>query len=462
MIFTEARFFAFFALVFCIYWSLTSNTARKIWLLGCSIAFYAAWDWRFLGLVLLTITQTYAATLLLARSDHAATRRLILVLSTGLALLVLSYFKYYNFFIDSISSILTIDLPTRTIILPVGISFYTFHALSYLIDTYRRKIVPSRNIVDVSLYVLFFPQLVAGPIVRATDLLPQMQEARRFETVGAKYFLSVFLIGYFKKAVISDGLAPSVDAFFANPAAFGRDDAVMASFFYSVQIYCDFSGYTDMAIAVAGLLGYRLKPNFAHPYLASNLIEFWRRWHISLSSWLRDYLYFSLGGNRDRIFMQVRNVFITMLLGGLWHGASWTFVVWGAVHGAGLALCHAIHYFVGGTSRRDGRYFLSGNILTFVYVSAAWTLFRSPDGATAIVVFGRFAVSAEPRLMTWGVFLLLAAALGLAHALTYNVNVPQVMARLNNNVFAGLYGAAIAVILPLISLEVVPFIYFQF
>jgi alginate O-acetyltransferase complex protein AlgI len=251
MIFTEARFFVFFGIAFFVYWALKPNAARKIWLLGCSIVFYAAWNWRFLGLVLVTIVQTYIATLLLARTDRSAPRRAILATSASLALLTLGYFKYYNFFIDSLSAIIPLGAFAKSIILPVGISFYTFHALSYLIDTYRRKIDPTKNIIDVSLYVLFFPQLVAGPIVRATDLLPQMQHARSFEVASARYFIGIFLIGYFKKAVISDGLAPLVDVFFANPGGFGAGDMLTAVFFYTVQIYCDFSGYTDMAIAIA-------------------------------------------------------------------------------------------------------------------------------------------------------------------------------------------------------------------
>jgi alginate O-acetyltransferase complex protein AlgI len=462
MIFTEARFFVFFGIAFFVYWALKPNAARKIWLLGCSIVFYAAWDWRFLGLVLVTIVQTYIATLLLAGTDRSGPRRAILATSASLALLTLGYFKYYNFFIDSLSAIIPLGAFAKSIILPVGISFYTFHALSYLIDTYRRKIDPTKNIIDVSLYVLFFPQLVAGPIVRATDLLLQMQHARSFEVASARYFIGIFLIGYFKKAVISDGLAPLVDVFFANPGGFGAGDMLTAVFFYTVQIYCDFSGYTDMAIAIAGLLGYRLKPNFNHPYLASNLIEFWRRWHISLSSWLRDYVYVSLGGNRGGYFFQIRNIVITMLLGGLWHGASWTFVVWGAVHAFGLAVCHTVLYFRSEPRRQITKYSLAGNMLTFLFVSAAWVLFRSPDFATAMAIFGRLAIPGLPTLMAWWLLVPFVAFLTFAHVTAYRYDLAAMLAKQNNETFALSVGAAVAIIIPLISLDVVPFIYFQF
>lgn len=461
MLFTEPRFFAFFAIVFGVYWAIRPNTARKAWLLACSIVFYAGWDWRFLGLVLLTIVVTYTATLLLTRTEEVGRRRAILAASVGFALLMLGYFKYYNFFVDSISTIVPLDLATRSIILPVGISFYTFHGMSYLIDTYRRRIVPTKSFLDVSLYILFFPQLVAGPIVRATDLLPQMREARSIEGETAKYFIATFIIGFFKKAVISDGLAPVVDAFFASPDRYGGGDAIVAVFSYAVQIYCDFSGYTDMAIATAGLLGYRLKPNFNHPYLSSNLIDFWRRWHISLSSWLRDYVYISLGGNRGGYLFQIRNIVVTMLLGGLWHGASWTFVVWGAVHAIGLALCHTVNS-VRGAKADAGSHSIIGNALTFTFVAAAWILFRSPNFATAMAVFGRFAVPTLPTLMAWYLFLPLAGFLGVAHTASYHFDPRTLMARLNNNLFAISVGVAIAAIPPLMSTDVVPFIYFQF
>ncbi len=308
MIFTDWKFFIFFGCAFTVYWIIKSNMLRKFWLLACSVVFYASWDWRFLSLIFFVIANTYAVTLLVAAINDPKWRHGILVAGISISLGVLGIFKYYNFFIDSLSAWMDIPVRIQNIILPIGISFYTFHSLSYMIDTYRRKIVPTTNLADVALYILFFPQLVAGPIVRATDLLPQMRTARSIGNVQYKFFLLMFLVGYFKKAVISDNLSPFVDAFYVNVGSYGAADAVIASLYYGVQIYCDFFGYTDMAIATAGVLGYQLKPNFYFPYLARNVIEFWHRWHISLSLFLRDYLYIPLGGNRGDFLFQGRNV----------------------------------------------------------------------------------------------------------------------------------------------------------
>src|SRR5215469_9371888 len=391
MIFTDWKFFLFFFVAFAVHWSLHGNLLRKLWLLACSVVFYASWDWRFLGLIVLVIGNTYTTTLLIYFTKPEVGRRKILAIGVSVSLAVLGLFKYYNFFAASLSRIVPLDFTIVSIVLPVGISFYTFHSLSYMIDTYRRAITPTRNLVDVALYILFFPQLVAGPIVRATDLLPQMRETRSFSAVNFKYFLALFLVGYFKKAVVSDNLSVMVDKFFAAPADYGGGDAMLAVLAYATQIYCDFSGYTDMAIAVAGMLGYHLKLNFNHPYLAGNPIAFWRRWHISLSSWLRDYLYIPLGGNRSGPLLQARNVMITMLLGGLWHGASWTFVVWGGLHGLGLVACrtsHALqeHFRIG----FKPRYHVLANLATFAFVCFAWIFFRSPDFGVAMNVIGRF------------------------------------------------------------------------
>lgn len=463
MIFTDWKFFVFFAVAFTVYWSLHDNRWRKLWLLVCSVFFYAAWDWRFLGLVLLVIVNTYTTTLLLSVTEAQNSRRRLITVATAVNLGVLGLFKYYNFFADSLAHISPLNFTLRSVVLPIGVSFYTFHSLSYMIDTYRRNIVPTRNFVDVALYILFFPQLVAGPIVRATDLLPQMREARLFSSVNFKYFLALFLIGYFKKAVISDNISPLVDRFFAAPAGFGASDAALAVLGYAAQIYCDFSGYTDMAIAVAGLLGYRLKPNFNHPYLSANLVDFWRRWHMSLSFWLRDYLYIPLGGNRGGPLYQARNVMITMLLGGLWHGASWTFVVWGGLHGAGLIVCHAWRTLRERYRRSDKRgYSVTANFFTFMFVCFAWIFFRSPDFATAATVIGRFAVPQSMQLTSLTAATLLGAALLSVHVLFYRLDLPTMLRKTNDFAFASAYGVAIASILPFVNIGVQPFIYFQF
>jgi alginate O-acetyltransferase complex protein AlgI len=463
MIFTDWKFFVFFAIAFGVYWSIRNNFAQKLWLLACSMVFYGAWDWRFLGLVFIVIANTYAVTLLVARAQATRRRKTILTIGIVASLSVLGLFKYYNFFVDSLQHVLSIDPRIASLVLPIGISFYTFHSLSYMIDTYRRRIVPTRSLVDVALYILFFPQLVAGPIVRATDLLPQMRETRSFAAVDAKFFLTLFLVGYFKKAVISDGVSPLVDAFFAHPDRYGGGDAFIAVTFYAVQIYCDFSGYTDMAIAVAGLLGFRLRANFNHPYLAANLTDFWRRWHISLSSWLRDYLYIPLGGNRGGALFQARNIMITMLLGGLWHGASWTFVVWGGLHGLGLMVHRAWQHVHGGTTAGAAMcYTLAGNAVTFAFVWFAWIFFRAPTFENAAMVLGRFTTVGTPELMTAEHFASIMAFLIVAHVLFRRIDLQAAAARINPGVFACGYGAAVALILPFVNIAVQPFIYFQF
>jgi alginate O-acetyltransferase complex protein AlgI len=461
MIFTDWKFFVFFAVAFVVYWSIGSNALRKIWLLACSVYFYASWDWRFLGLVFLVIANSYAVTLLVAATKDPMRRRHILTAGITLSLGVLGIFKYYNFFVGSLSSWTNLPIRIQDIVLPIGISFYTFHSLSYMIDTYRRKIVPTTNLVDVALYILFFPQLVAGPIVRATDLLPQMREARSAASVRFRYFLLLFMVGYFKKAVLSDNLSPFVDAFYANVGDYGAGDAAIATLFYSVQIYCDFSGYTDMAIATAGLLGYQLKPNFNHPYLAPNLIEFWHRWHISLSLFLRDYLYIPIGGNRGGPLYQARNVLITMLLGGLWHGASWTFVAWGALHGAGL-IVNRIWHHLRHPERPNDRYSALANLVTFTFVTFAWIFFRSPDFATAALVLERFAVFTPTVLLQWWEALVVLMVLLITHIAFYRVDLDRLASRLQPVAFAFGYGAVIALILPFVNVEVQPFIYFQF
>ena len=332
-----------------------------------------------------------------------------------------------------------------------------------MIDTYRRKIVPTRNFVDVALYILFFPQLVAGPIVRATDLLPQMREARSFAAVNFKYLLVLFLVGYFKKAVISDNISPLVDVFFAVPGKFGAGDAALAVVLYATQIYCNGLGYTDMAIATAGLLGYQLKPH-------SITLIFRRTWSISGDAGtlacrlgLRDYLYISLGGNRNGELNRARNVMITMLLGGLWHGASWNFVIWGALHGVGLLVCHAWQRMR--ENVRPGykpRYSLIGNALTFIFVCFAWIFFRSPDFASAVTVIMRFRVLALPTLLTWQHAVAFGAALLAVHLLFYWIKLPAALGRVNDLIYATAFGAAIALVLPFVNIAVRPFIYFQF
>ena len=341
MLFVEFRFFWFFLAVFAVYWSLRENRTRKIWLLLCSYFFYACWNWKFLFLIMASSALDYLVGTMLARTEDPRARRGWLILSLCANLGTIAFFKYYNFFVTSAAALLAWlglhpSLHTLNIIIPVGVSFYTFHSMSYTIDVYRGKLKPVSSILDLACFIGFFPQMVAGPIVRASAFLPQLQTIRRFADVDGRGALVLFLTGFIKKACIADAVAPFVDRYFDAPWNFTMASAWVAVLFYAIQIYCDFSGYTDMAIATAGLLGYQLPVNFRFPYFAKNISDFWHRWHISLSSWLRDYLYIPLGGNRGPAWFVYRNIMITMLLGGLWHGGAWTFVIWGGLHGLAL------------------------------------------------------------------------------------------------------------------------------
>lgn len=381
MLFIEFRFFLFFALVFGVYWTLRRNAWRKAWILLCSHFFYACFfvgdPFRFLGnildgewekapagwwfpLVLLGSTcMDYVVGLGIAGARTQAARKGWLLLSLVANLGTLGFFKYFNFFLTSASEFLAwLGLPasdwTLRIILPYGVSFYTFQSLSYSIEVYRGHIKAERSFLDLAFFIAFFPQLVAGPIVRAMSFLPQTKTLRRWESVDVRGALVQFLVGFVKKACIAESVAPFVDEYFAAPEKYDAVSAWIAVALYAVQIYCDFSGYTDMAIAAARLIGYELTVNFNFPYFARSMTDFWRRWHISLSSWLRDYLYISLGGNRGSQWFTHRNLFLTMLLGGLWHGAAWTFVIWGALHGAAL-IVHREWQRWRGTDRRRPR-----------------------------------------------------------------------------------------------------------
>jgi alginate O-acetyltransferase complex protein AlgI len=468
VIFTELRFFFFFALVFVLHWALRPQWARKTWLLVASYLFYAAWDWRFLSLIIFSTAVDYGVGVGLGKARGSGRRWALVSLSVLTNLGLLGVFKYYDFFLGSLEELFRWfgfgwHGPTYAIILPVGISFYTFQTLSYSIDVYRRQLAPTRNLLDLALFVAFFPQLVAGPIVRARDFLPQLRMKSTFSTVALRSCLVLFLVGFVKKACISDNIAPFVDQYFAQPEAFNVVSAWIAVLFYSVQIYCDFSGYSDMAIAVAGLLGYQLGKNFNFPYLAGSIQQFWQRWHISLSGWLRDYLYISLGGNRGGRLRTYRNLMLTMLLGGLWHGAAWTFVIWGGLHGAALGL----HRLLAGTIRRWTKamplFGALGTLLTFYWVCLAWIFFRAMSLPQALLVsraFVFFEATGERTLNPK--LLILFIALAGIHWLSSRKVLSRRYVNLPDWGFAAAYGAAAALALALATRNAEPFIYFQF
>lgn len=469
MLFVELRFFLFFAIIFGVYWSLRNNTARKGWLTLASYIFYAAWDWRFLSLVIFCSVANYILALQIEKSPDSSSRRSWALTSAIIInLSILFFFKYFNFFANSLVDLATtfgseVSRTTLNIILPVGISFFTFQAMSYVIDVYRREIPAEPRFLDVAFYKAFFPQLVAGPIVRAADFMPQMKDARHWRDVPATSCILLFLVGFIKKAGISDNLAPIVDEVFAAPGTFTTESVIAGVWLYAVQIYCDFSGYTDMAIATAGLLGYRFIKNFDAPYLASSITAFWRRWHMSLSSWLRDYLYIPLGGNRRGLLMQRRNLMLTMLLGGLWHGASYNFVIWGFLHGSALVINGLLPRSSNSPKRMALITSFLGVLFTFWWVSLTWIFFRASDIGTALEMARTYITlqSTGTRSLDIPAWPILGGLL-LVHWLTYRFRILEAVQRLPLPVVAVGVGAVAALALGFVPTGYRPFIYFQF
>ena len=385
MLFNSFEFFVFLPLVFGLYWYVAARNlaARNLLLLAASYTFYGWWDWRFLGLIALSTVVDYAVGRGLAVTSAAGRRRLLLLLSLGTNLGLLGFFKYWNFFIDSWVQAwgsLGVEMHpfTLQIILPVGISFYTFQTLSYTIDVYRRRIDATDDPVAFAAFVAFFPQLVAGPIERAANLLPQFRTTHEFSLRESVEGLRQILWGLFKKVVIADQLAPHVDAIFAGYTGMPGSMLAIGAVLFAFQIYCDFSGYSDIAIGTARLFGFRLMTNFRYPYFARDIGEFWRRWHISLSTWFRDYVYIPLGGSHGTGLLTFRNISVVFLVSGLWHGANWTFLAWGALHAA---------LFLPSILRNRHRRYLddAGSILlTFALVCVAWVFFRAESMAHAL------------------------------------------------------------------------------
>ncbi len=381
MLFPTLAFGVFFLFVYFTAWSLDrENERRKLFLLLASWVFYAQWDWRFVGLLIASAILNWGAAALIARSDDQGRRKWIVGLGVATNLLILGFFKYYGFFVEQAVELLARfgwerDLPLLQVVLPVGISFFTFQGISYLVDVHRGKTPPARSLLDVMLLMSFFPHLVAGPIVRASDLLPQFSRVPRLTRAMAAHGLLLIVWGLFKKTVIASELATRlVDPVFFDPSAYSSLDIAAAVYGYAIQIYCDFSAYSDMAIGLAALLGYSFTRNFDQPYRASSMQSFWRRWHISLSSWLRDYLYVPLGGGRKGLVSSGINVMITMLLGGLWHGAAWTFVAWGALHGS-VQVVERLGRAILGEGRGPPAWL--GWLITFHIVCLGWILFRA-------------------------------------------------------------------------------------
>jgi alginate O-acetyltransferase complex protein AlgI len=398
MLFNSLVFLLFIAVVLAVYPRLRLRH-QNLFLLAANYFFYGWWDWRFNLLLFASTVVDFVAGQKIHNAGSQKDRKLWLLLSIGFNLGLLCSFKYFNFFVDTAALMLQsfgleAHLPVLNIILPVGLSFYTFQSMGYIIDIYRGKLVPETDFVNYAVFVSFFPQLVAGPIERGAHLLPQIRNRREQTTERAWTGLNLILIGFFKKVAIADTLAPMVDHVFTSPDTMSSGQLWTGVYAFTFQIYGDFSGYTDMARGIALLLGFELIENFNAPYLSRSVTEFWRRWHISLSGWLRDYLYISLGGNRRGKAWTYANLMVTMFLGGLWHGAAWHFALWGALHGLYLAGHRMI---LGGEKtilswpRTPSGWAvdLAKMIVTFHLVSLTWILFRTDSLRSALVYLER-------------------------------------------------------------------------
>lgn len=399
MLFNSLNFAIFFPIVFLLYWFVFKRSLKfqNLLLLISSYYFYACWDWRFLFLLIFSTFLDYFTGLKISESKIKRTRLFWMWLSIGLNLGFLGVFKYYNFFAESFINALSelglkVNLGTINLILPVGISFYTFHGLSYVLDIYNNKIKPEKNFVYYSVFVSFFPLLVAGPIERATHLLPQILKKREFDYNKAIDGLRQILWGLFKKIVIADNCAEYANTIFNNSGDYSGSTLFLGALFFTFQIYGDFSGYSDIALGTARLLGIELLRNFAFPYFSRDIAEFWRRWHISLSSWFRDYLYIPLGGSKGGTWMKVRNTFIIFIASGFWHGANWTFVAWGA-----LNAIYFMPLLLLKKNRNNIEIVAKGHIMptfkdfinittTFILTVFAWIFFRAESISHAISI----------------------------------------------------------------------------
>ncbi len=512
MLFVQFRFLIFFVVVFAVHWALRGNRSRKAWLLLASHCFYAclfiggpdsasadtfpAWTfyeklrthqqlptgWWFPIVLWGSTLMDWIVGLGIGHSREQWRRRAWLFISIAVNLGVLGFFKYCNFGIESVHAALEwfglhTSKWTLAIFLPYGISFYTFQSMSYSIDVYRRRLEPVKSFLDLAFFISFFPQLVAGPIVRAMTFLPQVFETRVWSNVNVRACLVLFFIGFLKKACISENVAPIVDAYFDAPGKYNLYSAFIGVSFYAVQIYCDFSGYTDMAIACSRLLGYELTINFHFPYFARSISEFWRKWHISLSTWLRDYLYISLGGSRGSTLFTYRNLMLTMLLGGLWHGASWTFVIWGGLHGAAL-IAHRewvrLTANFGSVFHRIVAWLAIP--LTFYWVLITWVFFRAQniyDEKTHALKTSGFQLACEileaiclfksagNRTFTLGCFWLLVG-LALIHYVNSRRWLSTWWQRIPQWLFSMLLAAGMTIALFFVPAKYKAFIYFQF
>jgi D-alanyl-lipoteichoic acid acyltransferase DltB (MBOAT superfamily) len=392
MLFNSIDFAIFLPVVFMLYWLLAKYHLRfqNSLLVVVSYVFYGWWDWRFLSLILFSTLVDFCIGLYLNKTADTTKRKYLLWTSVFVNIGLLMFFKYYNFFVDNFVTAFSffgaeIQPNNLNIILPVGISFYTFQTLSYTIDVYKKKLEPTRDFIQFAAFVSFFPQLVAGPIERAKQLLPQFEIKRHFDSNFAMSGVYLIIWGLFKKVVIADNCAFFVNQIFNNSAGFSSSELFLGAVLFAFQIYGDFSGYSDIAIGVARLFGFSLMVNFSFPYFSRNIAEFWRRWHISLSTWFRDYLYIPLGGSRGKRLLQIRNVMIVFLVSGFWHGANWTFIIWGCIHA--MLFLPLLLFNVNRTHVSHDKISLvqlPKMTLTFLLVTLAWIFFRADNASHAM------------------------------------------------------------------------------
>ena len=472
MVFNSLEYAVFFPTVLVAYWLLRRRKPQNALLLIASYVFYGAWDARFLTLMMFSTITDFTVGRWLESTEDDRRRKRIFLISLFVNLGILGFFKYFNFFIDSTAGLLANlglqpNLPTLRILLPVGISFYTFHGISYTFDVYRRQIRATNNLLDFACFIAFFPQLVAGPIGRAHIQLPQFEHERARPTAqGLRSAFFLILLGLFKKVAIADALSPYVDQAFRGSSRAGAVSLLIGMYAFALQIYGDFSGYTDIARGSARLLGIELIRNFEQPYLSRNVTEFWRRWHISLSTWLRDYLYVSLGGNRGSRLRTYRNIMLTMLLGGLWHGAAWTFVVWGGLHGLFLIAHRAFgrpqRYDAEAESvrMRDALPILA----TFHLVCVAWIFFRANSLQQAVTYITGIITLRGGAINVNAAALLLAsaAAMLIIDVLQRNRHTETPVLDWGPVARGVAYAVMVVAILIFSGGTPVPFIYFQF
>lgn len=472
MLFNTFEFAVFFVCTLLIYYTL-SHRAQNVFLIIASYFFYCWWDWRFAGLlVAVTLINYYGSRAI----DAGIQKKASLWVCIAGNLLILGFFKYYNFFADSLAALLlplgmSAPLPVLSIILPIGISFYTFQSIAFLVDVYRGGVSPPRSFITVAAFTSFFPQLLAGPIERAENMLPQYQKKR----VVTRHMLAqgtlLIFIGLFKKIAIADTVAAEVNTVFNSIETTSWPELVGGLWYFTIQLYCDFSGYSDIARGIARLLGFELMLNFNQPFLSRNITEYWRRWHISLSNWLRDYLYIPLGGNRSGSVKIYRNILITMLFCGLWHGANWTFVIWGAINGLYLA-AHRLLFRGGSSAKRQITHgvwptikYICSAFLLFNALLIPWLFFRA-NSVTDALAYLRGIIFLQGALEAHGFYF---CKLAFFVALVLLIDIPQYISRDHTALLKRhwavqglIYGIMLILIILLAPYDEIPFIYFQF